>query len=241
MINFLNNKVNMSSAIEDNKLIVNIEEHTIYFDNTHDFNKQFISHVKRGNGFKKNEIKEPSTTRALYNLSKNYLIGSVVDIGCQNFYTTLQLAKIFDCTPLGFDIDMSAIDAGMLSLDLNPDLHVEVIEEKMGSKDRGDNTLNELKAVDLILIDIEGYQYYVFKDGLDYIKDYRPIIVYETDNRNASLFVKPDKIILKPLEDLEYTFFHCDDHRKNKPFIEKKCDDIPVEDGMLILIPKEKL
>ena len=240
-MSFLNNKVNMSSTLTDNTLTVNIEEHTLYFDNTNEFNKQFVSHVKRGNGFKENEIKEPATIRALYNLSKKYDIKKAYDIGCQNLYTTLQLAKIFDCDVTGFDIDKDAITAGLKNLELNSGVSIGVIERGVGSKEKNQIVLNELPGVDLIFIDIEGYQFYVFKEGLEHIEEHKPIIVYETDYKSASLFVKPDKVILKPLEEMGYMFFHSTDHRKNKPFKEIKCSEIPEQDGLLIIIPKEKL
>jgi hypothetical protein len=241
MIDILNKPIKVSSFLDDDKLVINIEEHTLYFDNIHEFNKTFISHVKRGNGFKENEIKEPSTTRALYNLSKKFKIKKAYDIGCENLYTTLQIAKIFDCDVTGFDIHKEAIDAGLCSLKLNSDLSLDIIERGVGSKDKNNTELNELPGVDLIMIDIEGYQHYVFQDGMENIKNSRPIIVYETDSRIASLFVRPDKEILKPLEDIDYKFYYSIDHRKNKPFEEITCNDILEQDGLLILIPEEKL
>ena len=241
MSNFLNNDVKMKSSVSDNQLIVEIEEHKLYFDKTNEFNRSFVSSSKRGNGFKPDQIKEPSTTKALYNLSKKYNINKAYDIGCQNFYTTLQLAKILNCNVTGFDIDKDAINAGFSNLKLNGNLDVSVIERGVGSKEKGNICLNELEGADLIFIDIEGYQYYVFKEGLEFLEKHRPIIVYETDNKNASLFVKPDKIILKPLSELDYIFFYCNDHRKNKPFNKIDVNNIPEQDGLLVIIPKEKL
>lgn len=241
MIDIINNKVNMSSELTDNVLTVKIEEHTLYFDNTDEFNQQFISHIKRGNGFKEDEIKEPSTTRALYNLSKKYKINNIYDIGCQNLYTTLQLSKLFNCEVIGFDIDQNAIAAGLKNLKLNKNVNIKIIDRGVGSKVNGDIVLDEMPSTDMIFIDIEGYQYYVFKEGLEFIEKNRPIIVYETDSKNASLFVKPDKQILKPLVNLNYAFYYCEDHRKNKPFRAIDCNNIPESDGLLLIIPKEKI
>lgn len=242
MVDFLNDPVKMGSSLVDNCMSVFIGEHTLYFDNEHEFNKQFIKHVKRGNVFKENEIKEPTTSRALYNLSKKYNINAAYDIGCQNLYTTMQIAKIFDCEVTGFDIDQNAIAAGLASLKLNSDLAINIIEQGVGSKDRGDITLNELSStIDLIFIDIEGYQHYVFQEGLELIKRDRPIIVYETDYSHASLYVRPDREILYPLAGLDYSFYFSADHRKNKPFTEINCNTIPQQDGLLVLIPKEKI
>lgn len=241
MIDILNKSIKTTTSLDEDILTINIEEHKLYFNNTNEFNKQFISHVKRGNGFKDNEVKEPSTTRALYNLSKKYNITKAYDIGCQNLYTTLQLSKIFNCEVIGFDIDKEAIDAGLLNYELNKDLNISVIEKGVGSKEKGNVSLNDLEGADLIFIDIEGYQFYVFNEGLEFIEKHRPIIVYETDSKNASLFIKSDKIILKPLVEMNYAFFYCEDHRKNKKFKPIECNNIPEQDGLLVIIPKEKI
>ena len=240
-MNFLNHDIQIKTQKSENFIEIDINENHFRIDLTDEFNSRFINHVKRGNGFRENEVYEPATSRALVALGKKYNIERAYDIGCQNLFTTLQMQRIFDCEVVGYDIDEVALNAARINLKLNGDASIEIVERGLGDGTDGNLILNELGKADLVFIDIEGYQAKVFEGGMQWIEKHRPIFVYETDTNIASLWIKPDKEILKPLSEIDYVFFLCEDHRKNKPFKQIECKDIPVGDGLLICIPKEKM
>ena len=241
MIDLLNESVVTKTHRSDDVIHIDINGHSFKMDLTDEFNSKFINFSKRGNGFKENEVYEPATSRALVALSKKYDIKRAYDIGCQNLYTTLQMQRIFDCDVVGYDIDEKALNAARINLKLNGSASVEIIERGIGDGEDGNLTLNDLDGADLFFIDIEGYQAKVFESGLPWIEKHRPIIVYETDNPVASLWIKPDRKILEPISNIDYVFYLCSDHRKNKPFNEIECKNIPEADGLLVCIPREKL
>ena len=240
-MDFLNQSIVTKTHRSDDLIDIDIEGHSFVMDLTDEFNSKFINFAKRGNGFKENEVYEPATSRALVALSKKYDIKRAYDIGCQNLYTTLQMQRIFDCDVVGYDIDETALNAARINLKLNGSISVEIVERGIGDGADGNLTLNELEGADLVFIDIEGYQAKVFESGLPWIEKHRPIIVYETDNPVASLWIKPDREILEPISKIDYVFYLCSDHRKNKPFNEIECKNIPEADGLLVCIPREKL
>jgi predicted O-methyltransferase YrrM len=241
MIDLLNQSVLTKTHRSGDVIHIDINGHSFKMDLTDEFNSRFINFAKRGNGFKENEVYEPATSQALVALSKKYDIKRAYDIGCQNLYTTLQMQRIFDCDVVGYDIDEKALNAARINLKLNGSAAVEIIERGIGDGDDGNLTLNDLDGADLFFIDIEGYQAKVFESGLPWIEKHRPIIVYETDNPVASLWIKPDRKILEPISNIDYVFYLCSDHRKNKPFNEIDCQSIPEADGLLVCIPREKL
>ena len=241
MIDLLNTPLDVKSEHKEDVLEITLNEGRILLDKFHPFNKRFIEGVKRGKGFKDGCVKEPATVKAYTALSKKFNINTAYDIGCQNLYTTLLMQKIFNCTVTGFDLDKDALEAGYENLKFNSNRKIKIVEKGIGVEP-GYLSLNSLEPVDLIMIDVEGYQSKILADGISFVEKNKPIFVYETDNDNAIFFSKPDKKILQPLEDLGYKFFFCDDHRKYETkFKNVKCKDIPVRDGLLVLIPEDKL
>tara|TARA_R110001606_G_scaffold9839_5_gene42154 strand:- start:334 stop:1059 length:726 start_codon:yes stop_codon:yes gene_type:complete len=241
MIDAFNEKVTMSSRKADGKMYVTFLEHTIEFDLSNKFNHTFGHFVKRGNGFDKFQIIEPGFLKALNGISKNFKIDHAIDIGCQNLYTTLMMQKVFDANVVGYDIDPIALEAAHLNLASNPTDAITINSYGFGNGENNTVLLNDYTdPVDLILSDIEGYQSEVIEGGLEFINNKRPIIIMETDKENAVDYKRPDRENIEGFED--YAYLYNTDHRARHTIfqtIERK--DIPVNDGLLICIPKERM
>ena len=83
------------------------------------------------------------------------------------------------------------------------------IDPKGKDKKYNIKTLDSLniKDVDLIMIDTEGYELFVLKGGIETIKKYKPILVVEFHNRNLTQkFGYTLSTLEKFINDIGYNF-----------------------------------
>jgi len=230
----------MSGKVVENFLEVKFFEHSVVFDLSNNFNKLFSQTKKRGNVFDDRQIVEPGFLRAINGLRNKFKFDNVIDVGCQHLYTTLIMERMLSAKVYAYDIDDVALEAAELNLKYNPS-NIELKKLAIGDKvTDGYSTLEELPTADLIMIDVEGYQDKILYSGTNHINVTRPIVILETDNHNAINYTQPDKLNVRYFSN--YKYFYCNNHIAiNEPFREIKLNDIPVQDGLLVCIPEEKL
>lgn len=121
---------------------------------------------------------------------KNFGISDVNETAVlEHFHTNLGASRVSEKTSINLDIDKKNFS-------------------KIELKKLDDIYKNESKKIDLIKLDIEGYELKALKGGERIIKEHLPIIIFEENNINKEGGSK----VINYLKDLNYEFYTLDEN-----------------------------
>ena len=121
---------------------------------------------------------------------KNYGISDVNKTAIlEHFHTNLGASRVREKTSINIEMDKKNFT-------------------KIELKKLDDIYQNETKKIDLIKLDIEGYELKALKGGERIIKDHLPIIIFEENNIN----IEGRSEVISYLKDLNYEFYILDEN-----------------------------